>query len=272
MDYQRYFEIAIAIFNENVGSDFTVDNVVLDYLTSDNQKQVFERFCTEYFPYRLKDRYEEEGYFDFYATAFVSKEPGGKDGILLHTDIPYTPAELIHVLLHELAHIFCLHNELDGASFYDTYCEGYADTSFEDSQINAGYAVWRECIAEIIARELDDSWGIPPLGTKKQMLAQLRQELDPIGGKLAMSQILVEVITSDEVERNRDWETAKKHIEKLRLFDMPTELPMIELVFKQLRGPFIQIDIDFISKVGSLYLETISLSLEKILAERLRGN
>ena len=28
MDYQRYFEIAIAIFNENVGSDFTVDNVV----------------------------------------------------------------------------------------------------------------------------------------------------------------------------------------------------------------------------------------------------
>ena len=140
MDYQRYFEIAIAIFNENVGSDFTVDNVVLDYLTSDNQKQVFERFCTEYFPYRLKDRYEEEGYFDFYATAFVSKEPGGKDGILLHTDIPYTPAELIHVLLHELAHIFCLHNELDGASFYDTYCEGYADTSFEDSQINAGYA------------------------------------------------------------------------------------------------------------------------------------
>ena len=53
---------------------------------------------------------------------------------------------------------------------------------------------------------------------------------------------------------------------------MPTELPMIELVFKQLRGPFIQIDIDFISKVGSLYLETISLSLEKLLAERLREN
>lgn len=39
MDYQRYFEIAIAIFNENVGSDFTVDNVVLDYLTSDNQNR-----------------------------------------------------------------------------------------------------------------------------------------------------------------------------------------------------------------------------------------
>lgn len=114
MDYQRYFERAIAIFNENVGADFTADNVVLDYLTSDNQKQVFERFCTK--------------------------------------------------------------------------------------------------------------------------------------------------------------ETAKKHIEKLRLFDMPTELPMIELVFKQLRGPFIQSDIDFISKVGSLYLETISLSLEKLLAERLREN
>ena len=72
-----------------------------------------------------------------------------------------------------------------------------------------------------------------------------------------MSQILVEVITSDEVERNRYWETAKKHIEKLRLFDMPTELPMIELVFKQLRGPFIQIDIDFISKVPTAAAPTL---------------
>ena len=268
MDYRRYLERAIDIFNEKLDAGFSIENILLGYLTLGNEKQEFVRFCSEHFPRRLKDRYEDEGYFDFYATAFVTEESGGKDGILLHTDIPYTHASLLHVLLHELAHLYCLHNELDGASFNDTYCDGYADSSFEDGQINAGYEVWRECIAEIIARELDDHWDIPPLRKKKQILAQLRQELLPISGKLAMSQILVEVITSSEVEMTRDWETAKKHIEKLHLFDLPAELALIELIFKQLRGPCISIEIDFISEIGFLYLETVAMNLQKCLSEK----
>ena len=40
--------------------------------------------------------------------------------------------------------------------------------------INAGYAVWRECIAEIIAIECDDNCDIFPIRDKKKMLAQLR--------------------------------------------------------------------------------------------------
>ena len=272
MDYRRYLERAIAIFNENMDTDFSIDNVVLGYLTAANQKQVFERFCAEHFPHRLDDRYEEEGYFDFFASAFVSEEPGAKDGILLHTDISYTPAELIHVLLHELAHIYCLHNELDGASFYNTYCEGYTDNSIEDGQINAGYGVWRECIAEIIARELDDNWDILTLETIKPMLAQFQQELVPNSGKFAMSQILVEVMTSVEVETTTEWETAKKRIEKLGLFNLPSEMALMELIFKQLRGPLIAIEVDFISKVGFLYLETLSMTMLNSLGNRLMEN
>lgn len=272
MDYRRYLERAIAIFNENMDTDFSIDNVVLGYLTAANQKQVFERFCVEHFPHRLDDRYEEEGYFDFYASAFVSEEPGAKDGILLHTDISYTPAELIHVLLHELAHIYCLHNELDGASFYNTYCEGYTDNSIKDGQINAGYGVWRECIAEIIARELDDNWDILTLETIKPMLAQFQQELVPNSGKFAMSQILVEVMTSVEVETTTEWETAKKRIEKLGLFNLPSEMALMELIFKQLRGPLIAIEVDFISEVGFLYLETISMTMLNSLGNRLMEN
>ena len=29
-------------------------------------------FCAQYFPYRLKDRYQEEGYFDFRASSFIA--------------------------------------------------------------------------------------------------------------------------------------------------------------------------------------------------------
>ena len=272
MDYRRYLERAIAIFNENMDTDFSIDNVVLGYLTAANQKQVFERFCAEHFSHRMGYSYEEEGDFDFFASAFVSEEPGAKDGILLHTDISYTPAELIHVLLHELAHIYCLHNELDGASFYNTYCEGYTDNSIEDGQINAGYGVWRECIAEIIARELDDNWDILTLETIKPMLAQFQQELVPNSGKFAMSQILVEVMTSVEVETTTEWETAKKRIEKLGLFNLPSEMALMELIFKQLRGPLIAIEVDFISKVGFLYLETISMTMLNSLGNRLMEN
>ena len=56
MDYRRYLERAIAIFNENMDTDFSIDNVVLGYLTAANQKQVFERFCAEHFPHRLDAR------------------------------------------------------------------------------------------------------------------------------------------------------------------------------------------------------------------------
>ena len=113
-----------------------------------DQKEIFEQFCSKYFPYRLNDRYQEEGYFDFRASSFIGMDNGGKDGILLRTDIPYQPMELLHIFLHELAHIYCAHHELDGKSFYDEYCEDYAQTKEEDGIINAGYAVWRECIAE----------------------------------------------------------------------------------------------------------------------------
>lgn len=74
----------------------------------------------------------------------------------MRTHIDYKPGELKHTLLHELAHIYCVHNELNGKNFYDRYCNETAPTVEEDGVINAGFAIWRECIAEIIAIEPDD--------------------------------------------------------------------------------------------------------------------
>ena len=93
---------------------------------------------------------------------------------------PIFCVELLHIFLHELAHIYCAHHELDGKSFYDEYCEDYAQSDEEDGMINAGYAVWRECIAEIIAIECDDNCDIFPIRDKKKMLAQLRDEINQL--------------------------------------------------------------------------------------------
>ena len=103
----------------------------------------------------------DSGYFDFHASAFVGKEDG-VDGILLRPDIARHPAALKHILLHELAHSFCTRNELGGDNFYERYCRDDTISREEDGTINAGYAVWRELAAELIAFELDDNCSVFP--------------------------------------------------------------------------------------------------------------
>ena len=236
MNYDSYLARAIEIFNDKMDADFSRDHVILTCFMTDDQEEIFEQFCAQYFPYRLHDRYQEEGYFDFRASSFIGMDNGGKDGILLRTDIPYHPVELLHIFLHELAHIYCVHHELDGKSFYDEYCEGYAQSKEEDGMINAGYAVWRECIAEIIA-------------------------IDQRDGKLLVSEILTAVMTSAEVEASQTWDEAEKAIHSLKLFDTAPEMDLMRLVFNQLQDRLIEIDVDFISELGFLYLNILSLSL-----------
>ena len=102
-DYKEALFYAASIFNERMGTEFSEDNLVLCCFQTKNQQGVFEQICKQYFPDRLEDRYTEDGYFDFHASAFIGKEDG-VDGILLRTDIARHPAVLKHILLHELAH------------------------------------------------------------------------------------------------------------------------------------------------------------------------
>jgi hypothetical protein len=38
---------------------------------TDDQEEIFEQFCAQYFPYRLKDRYQEEGWLALPVTAGI---------------------------------------------------------------------------------------------------------------------------------------------------------------------------------------------------------
>ena len=98
LNYDAYHARAIAIFNDRMGADFSEDNIILTCFMTEDQKEIFEQFCSKYFPYRLNDRYQEEGYFDFRASSFIGMDNGGKDGIMHgHTlstggTAPYLPA------------------------------------------------------------------------------------------------------------------------------------------------------------------------------------
>ena len=252
-DYKEALFYAASIFNERLGAEFSEDNLVLCCFQTENQQEVFEQFCKQYFPDRLEDRYTEDGYFDFHASAFVGTGDGA-DGILLRTDIARHPAELKHILLHELAHIFCTRNELGGDSFYKRYCMDDTLSSEEDGAINAGYAIWLELIAELIAFEMDDNCLVLALEDKEDILRCYIEELEDGNRKMAVSMLLCEALTSREGETSSTWSAAQKKIAKYKPFDNPLFMDLLELVFRKLRKNFVEIDRDFILELGSLYL------------------
>ena len=191
---------------------------------TENQQEVFEQFCKQYFPDRLEDRYTEDGYFDFHASAFVGTGDGA-DGILLRTDIARHPAELKHILLHELAHIFCTRNEIDGDNFFERYC-------MED------------------------------------LLSYYEGELLTGNGKMGVSMILCEAMTSAEGEASMTWDAAKSKFTRFKPFDDPLYRDLMELVFTHVREYFIVIDRDFIYEIGVLYLSIAAQAMIASLKNR----
>ena len=268
-DYKEALFYAASIFNERLGTEFSEDNLVLCCFQTENQQEVFEQFCKQYFPERLTDRYKEDGYFDFHASAFVGEGENSVDGVLLRTDVERTPATLYHILLHELAHIFCTRNELGGDSFYKRCCMDDTLGSEEDGAINAGYVIWRELIAELIAFEMDDNCFVFPLEDKEDILRYYIEEIEDGNRKMAVSMILCEALTSREGETSSTWSAAQKKIAKYKLFDNPLFMDLLELVFRKLRKSLVEIDRDFILELGSLYLCLVTQLEVKKLQKRL---
>ena len=193
------------------------------------------------------------------------------DGILLRTDIERTPAMLYHILLHELAHVFCAHNELSGDSFYKRYCMDSTLSREEDGAINAGYAIWRELIAEVIAFEMDDKCFVVPLREKAALLRYYEEEFENGDRKRGISMILCEALTSKECEMSATWNVAQKKVAGHKPFDNPLFMDILGLVFRKLRDNLVEIDRDFILELGSLYLclatQLEIRKLQKMLAE-----
>ena len=260
-DYKQILFYAAEIFNERMGSTFNEENLVLSCFQTSNQEEVFEQFCKQYFSDRLTDRYKEESYFDFHASAFIGEGKNSVDGILLCTDIERTPAMLYHTLLHELG----------GDSFYKRYCMDSTLSREEDGAINAGYAIWRELIAEVIAFEMDDNCFVVPLGEKTALLRYCEEEFENGDRKRGLSMILCEALTSKECEMSATWNVAQKKVAGHKPFDNPLFMDMLGLVFRKLGNDLVELDRDFILELGSFYLclatQLEIRKLQKMLAE-----
>lgn len=250
-----FFE-ALDLFNERLGSDITRDNTVLAFFAPDNGLTVYEQFCGRYFPKNLREDYKTEGYFEsFAAQAFVGED---RYGVMIRSNIDFPLSELQFTFLHEISHLFCTRNEIEGGNYFDRYCMG---SGVEDGMMNAGYAVWREAVADIMADAVVSDYTSMTLDSVKPEIGQLYRQLSPANpdSKKCMSLMIVYVMLTKEAGGAEDWSDVEPVLVKqLGLADQ-TLLLIFKMVFENLhQSPFWTVTPEFIMALGEAYLSLLT--------------
>lgn len=249
------FMDAVELFNETMDEDYEVckDGIMIRFFTPKNGMEVYEEFCSTYFPHHLKENYKNrEKYENMAAEAFVSEL---YSGVMIRADLAFPEADLLQIFAHEIAHIYCTRNEIDGGDFYGRFCDDPYHPVYGENidkrmngYINAGYAVWREAIADIISIEavLD----ICQLNITDDMIKRLYSQMkygNP-DAKRAASMLITYVMLRNEED-----------IAKRYTYFNKSTIRMLELVADKLSvQPFFEITPDFIAKLGSAYLMALT--------------
>lgn len=257
----EYFFEALDMFNDCLNSDISKENVLLEFFTPANGVAVYESFCGDHFPKMLDEPYKEEGYFEsFGAQSFVNDK---EYGVLIREDIDFTLGEVLQMFLHEISHLYCAKNEIEGGNFFDKYCMG---SGSEDGMMNAGYAIWREAVADIMADSIISEYATTTLSSVKKFVKEYYGELSAanLNSKKAMSLIIVYIMISREVAATREWDEAIRAIKRTIKIDDPLLEAILKQVFDQLhRNPFWEITPEFIMTLGETYLSLLSHILLK---------
>ena len=260
---EKYFleivEMAMNMFNRQIGTDFSLENVEVQLVSRKNADEVLPVFLENY-----KGAVEPvmfvPGYIEtIRAEAFVT---GDRQGILARTDLEDVNGyQWRHLILHELSHIFCTRNELESKErFYKKYCEDFTDNEIEDGYINAGYTIWKEFIAEFMAIIVDENMADNHLSMFSRHSNYMVDEIEAMvnDDKLCMSAILIDIISSVEIPNSEDFEEvieALKHYGYSKVLEARNLIEIVRNVYEKIfTKPFWQIDLDFIETLGSLYV------------------
>ena len=252
---REYFACALDIFSDFVESNINKKSVKLLFFTKEDAVHKYEEMCLD-FPQYLSEPYKAEEFFtDVAASAFVN---GDKYGVLVDSNIALPPEEIIMTFLHEIVHLFCTKNEVSGGAFFEKYCSG---TGTLDGMINAGYAIWREAIADITADAAISDFATMTLADVHDEVMRQYTALSFANpaSKRAMSLIIAYIMISKEIACTEDWHKAEAAIIEYFRFDDPRVIKIFELVFRKLhKQPFWEITPEFITELGDLYLWIIS--------------
>lgn len=254
--YMAVAEMAMDMFNRQMGTDFSHENVEVCLITEEDADEKIPAFLENY-----KESIEPEMLIPGYvcticAEAFVT---GERKGVLIRTDLGLHDMEWRHTFLHELSHIFCTLNELDNQEeFYSKYCIDYAGSTIQDGAINAGYAIWREFISEFLATVLDEDMLDNHLAQMYEhcdfMLNEIESMVDD--DKMCVAAILVDLMTSIEVFETENSEQLKEVLAAYdRILASKSLMKLVQIVFEHIKFEELWvIDVDFIESIGNAFL------------------
>ncbi len=239
-------------FNRKMKTNYTSDNVKLAFFDNSDAGTQYERFCKEFFPNRLTDNNDLRSTL---ASAFTGKD---FDGIMIRRDFSGSRGELFTVVLHELSHIWCTHNEIPTGDFYDRYCKDNTDNTLLDGVINAGYAIWREFAAIYLSTNVQGVEYYPSLSEIEQAVLEVAELILPNNPatKISMTDFLACILLSKEATSKNAWESVNVWLNKVGLTHF---IPITNLVYIHIRlEKFWKIDADFIETLGSTYFAVLA--------------
>ena len=161
------YSAALEIFNSHMHTAYTLDNPQLIPVTRRTAVKEKNRVIRE-IGAKNKPVSSPSDFNYMLAKAIIGMDgdhTSDQAAILFSTDMHpvETPQE---ILLHELAHVFALTHEADGAWFADSLDE-------ENIPLFSGYLIWKEFIADYIAL-----WCVkPPVHDLKRMELKKRDKL-----------------------------------------------------------------------------------------------
>lgn len=264
---QRLFAHALHLFNAKLGTEYTSDNIKLAFCTSRTWAGIRSAFSETF---GICAEQEKPGpHSATLAEAFVGQtdcdDSAHVDGILIRTDAPGdldNPEAYLHILVHEISHIFCTTNEIETASyknqrFFDLYCAGKPATMNEtisDGTMNAGYAIWREFIADILTDIVDQQPSAHLSDVKEHLLLISKEvKVGNSAAKACLTRYLSIIMNSWEGSEAETWSELKTVLTSMKL----PFVNIVELVFENLHQKDAQcyeITPDFIADLGNAYM------------------
>lgn len=252
-------------FNSFMGTSYSLDNIKIEFFNSNNAAQTYTSFTTS-----NGFSYEDPSHRDFSMTvaeAFVGNTDCNDsthfDGILVSTELPTGYENVVsynEAFIHELAHIFCTTHEIPSAQkagqrFYDLHCDDNSSTSDDtilNGQINAGYAIWREVIADIITDKI--------VSKRALLIEDIIEDamrfanyvtITNNDSKFALQRYLSLILTAREIKNARSRISVSRTLDQLRL---PFKQIILTVYDKLNNEPFYSIDFEFINALGAQYI------------------
>lgn len=258
---REYIEAVIddckQIFNTVCGDKFfRDDNLKVAFCTSENQADVYSMFCEQFFPLWLTESYSRSNYF---AAQAMANMPEGIYGILFCLDTYDEGDVWYQIVLHEMSHIFCIANEFGGENFQEKYFKEKAEDARHHFAA-AGYAVWREFIANYMAMPITPLVKPPSLVKLREIVRDLDEGITRSNPDCSRdcSQILSFIFAYPKIRSAQDVDEVFRILDKNRIFVTRERSrdyrPLIRAIFAHLKQKeYWSITFEFMEQIGTAY-------------------